>query len=159
MGFGKERCPDAVNSPLYWEEDDLDKVSGSILICGNGDGALTDLFRARVAAFQQELLQDFLENECNLDSLTKQALQIEESYELHIRNAEGDLQEQARVVGTKANEYTNLITESMTKFVETRLRDDTHVTLYVRKPDKVSGESWLTEKCNLRTRLRPIASL
>lgn len=131
VGFGAEQRPQGLDSPGYWQRDDFDTASGSFLICGNGDGALTDLFRARVDEFRQQELEHFLMVEPDsVEELTEECLEIEELYVQALKC--GDREKREILLNDRAESYGELVTPAMVEFFADRLREDTSVVLSVR---------------------------
>lgn len=138
VGFGQERRmphPDWVDcaAKSYWEPDNLERRSGNILICGNGDGALTDLFRSCLRGFGQDRLVPVLEKVDWDRALEQRVLAIETALESHPDSADAEYE--------MARAYLSMRAPALDAWTANSLRDDIRVWLSVRPTHGFSKES------------------
>jgi hypothetical protein len=141
VGFGRERrvgYPDWIDGSLgsYWRPDDLPQRTGNILICGNGDGALTDLFRASLRGFSQHRLVDILADADPDRALESQVLTIERALESHPDSIDAEYQ--------MARAYLSMRAPRLDTWTEANLRDDVRVWLSVRPTHGYTQENAFT---------------
>jgi hypothetical protein len=141
-GFGVERRPTPPDwvewlSGSYWQNDDLDRRVGDIVICGNGDGALTDLFRACLKGFQQAKFVDILSKADPDRALETRVLEIE-------RKLESTASEGADLEMAKA--FLALEAPRLDDDVEKMLRADVRVRLSTRTRTTPDGLPFSAEE-------------
>jgi hypothetical protein len=148
VGFGQERTvlrqnwPDWVDGAAgsYWQPDILVQRTGNILIYGNGDGALTDLFRACLHGFDQDRLVALLETTLDQNrDLEKRVREIE----INLESA-GD---RNKAEGEMARAYRKMEARELDEWTASKLRDDVRVQLSVlEQPGRTLEESAFTRK-------------
>jgi len=138
VGFGQERTvarPEWVDDAAesYWRDDTLADRNGDILICGGGDGALTDLFRACLRDFGQDQLATVLERIDPDRALERRVLKIETALERH----RGDNE----VAYEMARAYLCMHAPALDAWTKKNLRKHVRVWLSVRPTHGPINES------------------
>lgn len=144
VGFGVESSLPHADWPKwigestgsYWKRDQLDQREGHFLICGNGDGALTDLFRICIRNFAQESLADIIELACATPGLEQEIKSIEEIF---VGSKPSSLLGDPLV--SLAQSYLSLRSDALDNWVNANLRRNVHVKLSVLTTGSISLES------------------
>lgn len=122
----------------YWDAEQPDEqlesfVGRKVLICGNGDGALNELFRLTLSGFSQPELVNWIEQiECEDNRLELAVEAIERQMR---RTCDEEANERSRLA--VAEQYLALpseLTAPLDALIERRLRFDNDIILSVRGP-------------------------
>jgi hypothetical protein len=133
-GFGKERIPPNGKQQSYWDNDDLESYKGEVLVCGNGDGALTDILRVRLRDFNQESIVSWLDE------------YVDKDLEILVRDAENSFTSSWSKLSSEGRNggmgrhllkqlyraYCELETDDLRGFLQNQLRPDTSVRMWIK---------------------------
>lgn len=127
IGFGLER--DGALS--YWRNEtmgqpSLDQPRQTLLVSGQGDGAMIDLLRLRISQFRQDRILDELFRDRNKMMLAIKQLHRDHTQDIHKRGLFGDLE---RLEG---KDVTREEFQKVREDLFRRLRRDTEVILHLQ---------------------------
>ena len=133
IGFGTERSPSKIPEWVghvagsYWQPGELGEWM-NILVCGNGDGALTDLFPACLEGFRQDELAQVVQEVDEPDrAIEKEVMKIESVLESD-QSADAEYEMARRYLTMRAPGFDSWVTGKLKKHVSVWLSVVPHPT-------------------------------